>query len=105
MSGFLEEVFTFSVAPPPYTGPVVASHPVVVEETIELSSEQGRLNKYVAAANSSRQVPEYQPPPKKPQGKQESWVDLHNEYGDILDAQELAKYRRHFRAFGASDSG
>eukprot|EP01127_Copromyxa_protea_P010875 TRINITY_DN2698_c0_g1_i1.p1 TRINITY_DN2698_c0_g1~~TRINITY_DN2698_c0_g1_i1.p1 ORF type:complete len:164 (+),score=42.29 TRINITY_DN2698_c0_g1_i1:192-683(+) len=37
--------------------------------------------------------------------KHESWVDLHNEYADILDQQELAKFRRHFRAFGANDDG
>jgi len=41
----------------------------------------------------------------KPQGKSESWVDLHQEYNDVLDQQELQKYRRHFRAMGANDSG
>jgi Ca2+-binding EF-hand superfamily protein len=41
----------------------------------------------------------------RPQGKIESWVDLHSEYSDVLDQNELQKFRRHFRAMGANDSG
>lgn len=73
-----------------------------------MSAEEARMQKHMV--NKPGYNPNYvepEPVQRRTAGppKHESWVDLHNEYADILDQQELAKYRRHFRAFGANDAG
>lgn len=105
----------------------------LVEETVVLSMENERLNRHIAnkpvgmlvtnvhpetllfplfittgpAGQAYLQEEELRLQQQQRRGpaRHESWVDLHNEYADILDQQELAKFRRHFRAFGANDDG
>jgi len=80
-----------------------------------LSKEQERLMAHIKVhpvgergqAMLSGQVSGYdeQQPVRRNYGppKQESWVDLHREYQDILDTNALQTYRRHFRALGESN--
>jgi len=49
---------------------------------------------------------QYQEPPpqyKRPVAAAEHWSDLHREFQDVLDMNELQKYRKHFRAFGEKE--
>jgi len=92
------------------------SRPVgLVEEDELLGKEQDRLTKHIKVhpvgergqQMLSGQIPGYDEnqPVRRNYGppKQESWVDLHREFQDILDANELQKFRRHFRALGEKD--
>jgi len=76
-------------------------------------SEEDRLNKHIkkhevgprgqALLQSNESYIEPQVQPKRQTGVTEHWADLHKEFGDILDVNELQKFRRHFRAFGEKD--
>lgn len=112
MSEYIEETLTFK----PRGQPQQQQHrPVgLVEEHEALSKEQDRINAHIKVhpvgergqAMLSGEL-DYDPNPqgRKNYGppKQESWVDLHREYADILDTNELQTYKRHFRALGEKD--
>eukprot|EP01123_Difflugia_compressa_P003940 TRINITY_DN15263_c0_g1_i1.p1 TRINITY_DN15263_c0_g1~~TRINITY_DN15263_c0_g1_i1.p1 ORF type:complete len:218 (+),score=45.13 TRINITY_DN15263_c0_g1_i1:23-676(+) len=75
-------------------------------------NEEDRLNKHIMKhevgargqamlqSNATYEEPVVQP--KRVVGA-EHWVDLHREFADILDINELQKYRKHFRAFGEKE--
>jgi len=116
MSDFIEETLDFNTAPPA-RGQPQQNRPVgLVEDHEALDKEQDRLNAHIKVhpvgergqAMLQGQLPGYEANPQPVRRnygppKQESWVDLHREYEDILDTNELQKYRLHFRALGEKD--
>jgi len=106
MSDYHEETLSFN------TG----NRPVgLVEDTEVLSKEQDRLNAHIKVHQVGEKGQQYlngqasgydeQPIRRTNYGppKQESWVDLHREFADILDTNALQTYRRHFRALGENN--
>jgi len=85
-----------------------------ISESVEYEDrDSDRLNKHISGKQITSAGREYLLQQqnsasvvyKPPSQKIESWVDLHAEYADVLDQNELQKFRRHFRAMGANDHG
>jgi len=111
MSDYYEEDLNFN----PRSGQPQSRPVGLVEENELLGKEQDRLNAHIKVHPVGErgqqmltgQIPGYDEnqPVRRNYGppKQESWVDLHREFQDILDTNELQKFRRHFRALGEKD--
>jgi hypothetical protein len=78
------------------------------------NNEEDRINKHIqkhavgargqALIDSNSQYQEPAPQQyRRPAGVAEHWADLHKEFADVLDINELQKFRKHFRAFGEKE--
>jgi len=109
---FIEETFNLDIPDPSQSGQRYQPNSGVYGA--EGISEEDRLNKHIkkhevgprgqAMIQSNMGYEEPAPQPvRRPAGVAEHWADLHREFADVLDINELQKYRRHFRAFGEKE--